>query len=74
MSRIKLILPVIIAGAGILVSTTTTSAKPADSAKTKKSCNFCHVDAKTKAKAKELTAAGKYYHEKKTLEGYTEKK
>ncbi|HWQ55038.1 MAG TPA: hypothetical protein VN442_15230 [Bryobacteraceae bacterium] len=72
MFRIKLILPVIIAASGILVSTATVSAKPADSAKTKKSCNFCHVDAKTKAK--ELTAAGKYYHEKKTLEGYSEKK
>lgn len=71
MSRAKFILPALIAAAGILVSTTATSAKPADVAKTKKSCNFCHVD--SKAKPKELTEAGKYYKEKKTLEGYTAK-
>ncbi len=72
MSKLKFFLPAVIAAAGILVSTTTTSAKPAYTTKTKKACTFCHVDAKQKPK--ELTEAGKYYGEKKTLEGYSEKK
>lgn len=71
MSRAKFILPALIAAAGILISTTAISAKPADVTKTKKACNFCHVD--SKAKPKELTEAGKYYQEKKTLEGYAAK-
>lgn len=72
MLKFKFMLPAVIAAAGILVSTTTISAKPAYTTKTKKACAFCHVD--SKAKPKELTAAGKYYGEKKTLEGYSEKK
>lgn len=36
--------------------------------KEKKACKFCHVD----GKPKELNEAGKYYKEKKTLEGYKE--
>lgn len=39
---------------------------------TKKPCAYCHVD--SKAKPKELTEAGKYYQEHKTLDGYQEKK
>jgi hypothetical protein len=39
---------------------------------TKKACAYCHVD--SKAKPKELTGAGKYYKEHKSLEGYTETK
>lgn len=69
MSKIKLILPAVIAVAGLFVSSAPSNAKPAYTAKTKKACTFCHVDAK--AKPKELTAAGKYYSEKKTLDGYT---
>ena len=72
MSKFRFVLPAVIAAAGMLVSTTTTSAKPAYTSKTKKQCTFCHVDAK--AKPKELTEAGKYYSEKKSLEGYAEKK
>lgn len=72
MSKFKFALPAVIAAAGILVSTSTTNAKPAYTPKTKKACTFCHVDAK--AKPKDLTEAGKYYGEKKTLDGYTEKK
>jgi len=44
------------------------AAKPEDAKKTGKACNFCHTNA-TKT-PKELTDAGKYYKEKKTLEGY----
>jgi hypothetical protein len=39
---------------------------------TKKNCTYCHVD--SKAKPKELTEAGKYYQEHKSLDGYQEKK
>jgi hypothetical protein len=39
---------------------------------TKKNCAYCHVD--SKAKPKELTEAGKYYAEHKSLDGYQEKK
>jgi hypothetical protein len=39
---------------------------------TKKACAYCHVD--SKAKPKELTPAGKYYGEHKSLDGYTETK
>jgi len=72
MSKLKFALPGLIAAAGFLVSTSTTNAKPAYTSKTKKACAFCHVDAK--AKPKELTPAGKYYEEKKTLEGYKAEK
>ena len=34
-------------------------------------CVTCHVD--SKAKPKELTEAGKYFKEKKTLDGFTAK-
>ncbi len=72
MSKVKFVLPAAIAVAGMFVSAVSSSAKPADAAKTKQKCTFCHVDAK--AKPKELTAAGKYYHEKKTLEGFKAEK
>jgi hypothetical protein len=68
MSKIKFVLPAAIAVAGMFVGAGSSSAKPVDSTKTKQKCAFCHVD--SKAKPKELTEAGKYYHEKKTLEGY----
>lgn len=68
MFKLKYILPAAIAVAGFVVGTPSSNAKPADAAKTKQKCAFCHVDAK--AKPKELTAAGKYYQEKKTLDGF----
>jgi hypothetical protein len=71
MSKFKFILPAVIAVAGMLVSSVPSSGKAAFTAKTKKACTFCHVDAK--AKPKELTPAGKYYQEKNTLEGYQAK-
>ena len=72
MFKIKFILPAVIAVAGILASSTPSNAKPAYTAKTKKACAYCHVDAK--GKPTELTDAGKYYADKKTLDGYSEKK
>jgi hypothetical protein len=42
-------------------------ATQADAKKTGKACTFCHKDIKT---PKELNDAGKYYKEKKTLDGY----
>ncbi|HVN05548.1 MAG TPA: hypothetical protein VMT86_14080 [Bryobacteraceae bacterium] len=71
MSKIKYAVPAAILAGGFLVSTTLTYAKPEYVKTTKKACAFCHVD--SKAKPKELTEAGKYYKEHKTLEGYTAK-
>jgi hypothetical protein len=51
------------------LATFNAAAKPEDAKKTGKACTYCHKDVKT---PKELTAAGKYYKEKKTLEGYKE--
>ena len=68
----KLALPAGIVMTGFLFCTTATYGKPEYMKTTKKACTFCHVD--SKAKPKELTAAGKYYAEHKSLDGYTEKK
>ncbi len=43
-------------------------AKQEDAKKTGKNCAYCHV----KGNPKTLTEAGKYYKEKKTLEGFKE--
>jgi hypothetical protein len=56
---------------GGLLMGTAAFGKPEDTKKTKKACTFCHVTAKG---GKDLTAAGKYYREKRTLEGYEAKK
>lgn len=45
-----------------------TFSKPADAKKTMKPCLFCH----TKYGSKELTKAGKYYKDKRTLDGFEE--
>ena len=70
MSKIKYALPAAILLGGFLVSTTLSYGKPEYTKATKKACTFCHVD--SKAKPKELTEAGKYYKEHKSLEGYTQ--
>lgn len=72
MSHLKITLPAAILLGGFLVCSTSSFGKPEYTKATKKPCAFCHVD--SKAKPKELTAAGKYYQEKKTLDGYQEKK
>ncbi|HUO28301.1 MAG TPA: hypothetical protein VMU80_03715 [Bryobacteraceae bacterium] len=71
MSKIKYAVPAAILLGGFLVSSTLSYAKPEYVKTTKKACAFCHVD--SKAKPKELTEAGKYFKEHKTLEGYTAK-
>jgi hypothetical protein len=53
---------------GLTVLNSHSLSKPIDAKKTKKSCLFCH----TKYGSKELTEAGKYYKEKRTLDGFPE--
>jgi hypothetical protein len=72
MSHLKVILPAAILLGGFLVCTTASFGKPEYTKSTKKACAYCHVD--SKAKPKELTAAGKYYAEHKSLDGYQEPK
>ena len=69
MSKIKYALPAAILVGGFLVSSSLSFGKPEFTKATKKACAFCHVD--SKAKPKDLTEAGKYYKDHKTLEGYT---
>jgi hypothetical protein len=71
MRILKLVVPTFVLSAGLLITTSTGFAKPEDTKKTKKACTTCHVSAKG---GKDLTAAGKYYQEKGTLEGFKEEK
>ncbi len=68
MSKIKFLLPGLILLGGLVVSSTGSYAKPEYVKTTKKACATCHVDAK--AKPKELTEAGKYFKEHKSLDGF----
>jgi hypothetical protein len=72
MSHWKVTLPAAILLGGFLLCSTTSYGKPEYMKSTKKACNYCHVD--SKAKPKELTAAGKYFAEHKNLDGYKEQK
>jgi hypothetical protein len=72
MSRFKLIIPAALVLSGFLVCTTSSFGKAEATKQTKKACTYCHVDAQKSPK--ELKAPGKYYQEKKTLDGYQEKK
>ena len=72
MSHWKVTLPAAILLGGFLLCSTTSYGKPEYMKSTKKACAYCHVD--SKAKPKELTAAGKYFAEHKSLDGYQEKK
>ena len=67
----QLAVPAVIVGLGLLLNSAPSFGKPEYTKATKKGCTTCHVD--FKAKPKELTEAGKYYKEKKTLDGYTAK-
>lgn len=53
------------ATAFLLTSSGLVFGKPDYAKKEKKPCTTCHVT----SKSKELNETGKYYHEKKTLEG-----
>ena len=66
MRALRFILPAVILIVAMLVSTSTSFGKPEYTKKEKKGCVVCHVT----ATSKELNDAGKYYKEKKTLDGY----
>jgi len=72
MSHLKIAVPAVIVLGGFLICSTASYGKPDYTKTTKKACTYCHVDAK--AKPKELTDAGKYFSEHKSLDGYVEKK
>ena len=77
MSKLKLIVLAAFVLGGFLVCSTASYGKPEYTKATKKACTFCHTVAAPKTgdpKTKDLTGAGKYYQEHKTLEGYAEKK
>ena len=68
MSKFKYLVPAVVLMGSVLI-TATSYAKPEYVKSTKKACTFCHVD--SKAKPKELTAAGKYFKEhNNSLDGY----
>lgn len=76
MRAMKWVLPTTLLAAGFLVCTTSSYGTPAFAKATKKSCTFCHTTVKPSDPGlmmKSLTAAGKYYQEHKTLDGYTGK-
>jgi hypothetical protein len=76
MRELKAMIPAVLLGAGMLLCVTSLHATQEYAKKEKKGCTTCHgkVEAK-EAMPKNLNATGKYYHEKKTLEGApTEKK
>ena len=70
MRFLKYVLPVAIFVAGLVFTTTTGFATMEFSKKEKKGCVYCHV----KAGSKDLNEAGKHYKQKKSFEGYKEKK
>jgi cytochrome c553 len=75
--NLKTILPAAILVGGFLICTTASYGTVEYAKAAKKGCTFCHeknVPGDKDAMTKNLTAAGKYYKEKKTLDGYVEKK
>jgi cytochrome c553 len=72
MSHLKLTLPAAILLGGFLVCSTATYGKQEYTKSTKKTCVYCHakVSANKDDMNKNLTDAGKYYHEHKSLDGY----
>lgn len=76
MSRCKLIVPAALVLGGFLVCSTASFGKPEYVKATKKQCTYCHEKAVADkgAMAKNLTDAGKFYSEHKSLDGYQEKK
>jgi hypothetical protein len=75
MSNLKLIVPAVILMGGVLICTTASYGNKDAATATKKPCTFCHekVSADKDAMTKNLNDAGKYFKEKKTLDGYTKK-
>ena len=62
-------IPLFVFVGGLVLSTSLSYGKAEYTKKEKKPCAYCHVT----ATSKELNDAGKYYKEKKTLEGYKAK-
>ena len=73
--NLKTILPAAIVLGGILICTTASYGTVEYAKGTKKTCTFCHEKTVSDkdAMTKNLTDAGKYYKEKKTLDGYAPK-
>jgi len=76
MSRLKIVVPAVILVGGFLVCSVASYGNKDAASATKKSCIYCHqkVSGDKDAMKANLTDAGKYYKEKKTLDGYVEKK
>jgi hypothetical protein len=72
MSNLKLIAPTVILLGGALICSTASYGNKDAAAATKKACTTCHekVSADKDVMTKNLTDAGKYYKDKKTLDGY----
>lgn len=72
MSNLKLIVPAVILLGGALICSTVSYSNTDAAKATKKQCTYCHekVSADKDAMTKNLTDAGKYYKDKKTLDGY----
>ncbi len=66
----QLAIPALTVSLGLFIISVPSFGKAEYSKATKKGCVTCHTDVK---KPKELTEAGKYYKEKKTLDGFTGK-
>jgi len=74
--NLKTILPAAIVLGGFLICTTASYGTTEYAKATKKTCTFCHEKTvgDKDAMSKNLTDAGKYYKEKKTLDGFVPKK
>jgi hypothetical protein len=67
MKTIRFSVPALVLCTAFLLNSSVAFAKKEYTVKEKKPCTVCHIT----ATSKELNDAGKYYKEKKTLEGYT---
>jgi hypothetical protein len=72
MSNLKLIAPAVILLGGALICSTVSYGNKDAATATKKPCTTCHekISADKDTMTKNLTDAGKYYKDKKTLDGY----
>lgn len=73
--NLKTVLPAAIVASGFLLCTTASYGTAEYAKNTKKSCTFCHekVSSDKEAMKTNLNDAGKYYKDKKSLDGYTAK-